>query len=356
MTNVPSRLLARNIPFDFIHSQNKLADENKWPIQYVQLDPNGLCNAKCWYCPVAYEGNPKSIMQNMPIDLMEDIFKQLDAGRGDFVDINMKMIVPYNFNEVLLYPYFKEMLELLRKYNFVIPLSTNGVNLTNSKVDLIKQYPDVVVSILLNVPSAFPDEWAEQTGFNIKLFDKVINNIRYAVDQLPDLVKNNKLKFIFNHFDANSVDDKDGWSQLMDNAPTIDLDLENGSAIRTKTKFKEIFPEINSVEAHEVLDRLGFFERIGIFTNAPYIIRDIKKNKEKIIGCYFDGDSQTENVLHINADGSVHLCCQDFNMESIFTNVKDKSLKEIWHGIERRKAIKEAYNTFCKDCQYAVWE
>jgi hypothetical protein len=27
-------------------------------IKVVQLDPNGLCNAKCWYCPVAYGGNP----------------------------------------------------------------------------------------------------------------------------------------------------------------------------------------------------------------------------------------------------------------------------------------------------------
>lgn len=356
MTNIPSIFSMKNIPLDHIYNQNKLAEQNKWPIQYVQLDPNGLCNAKCWYCPVAYEGNPKSIMTNMPIDMMENILKQLDEGRGDFVSETMNMIVPYNFNEVLLYPYFEEMLALFRKYNFIMPISTNGINLTTKKIDLIKQYPDVIKSILLNVPSAFPEEWSEQTGFNIKLFDKLLLNIRYAVDNLDFLVSNKKLKFIFNHFDANSVSNKDGWASLMENAPKIDLDLQNGTAIKTRERFANLFPEIVLVESHEVLDRLGFLERIGIFSNAPYIIRDIKKNKEKIIGCYFDGDSQTENSMHINADGSVHLCCQDFNMESIFTNVKDKSLKEIWHSIERRNAIKQAYNTFCKDCQYAVWE
>lgn len=356
MTNVPSKVSMTWISLDEIKKNNKLAEENKWPIQYVQLDPNGLCNAKCWYCPVAYEGNPKSIMVNMDIDLMENILKQIDAGRGDFVKSDMNMIVPYNFNEVLLYPNFDKMLELFRKYKFIMPISTNGINLTKSKVDLIKQYPDVVKSILLNVPSAFPEEWSEQTGFNIKLFDRLLINIRYAIETLDFLVTSKKIKFIFNHFDENSVSDKEGWASLMENAPKIDLDLENGTATKTRKKFAELFPEIVLVESHEVLDRLGFLDRLGIFSNASYVIRDIKKNKTKVVGCFFDGDSQTENSLHINADGSVHLCCQDFNMESIYLNVKDKSIKDIWHSIERRNAIKEAYNTFCKDCQYAVWE
>lgn len=356
MAGLPSRKYMNIIPIEFVKQQTFAGENNKYPIQYVQLDPNGLCNAKCWYCPVAYEGNPKSIMQNMSIELMEDILKQLADGRGDFVKKNMKLIVPYNFNEVLLYPHFKEMLDLYRKYGFIMPISTNGVNLTKSKVDLIKEYQDVVKSILLNVPSAFPEEWSEQTGFNVKLFDRVLHNIRYAVDNLNKLIEDEKIKFIFNHFDENSVSDKEGWAKMMENSPKIDLDLVDGTAVRTRNKFKELFPEITLVESHEVLDRLGFFERLGIFTNSPYIKEHIKRDKEKVIGCYFDGDSQTENVLHINADGSVHLCCQDFNMESIFLNVKDMSLKEIWHSKQRREAIKEAYNTFCKDCQYAVWE
>lgn len=356
MTGIPSIELRKTIDIEVIKNYTKLGTENKIQIQYVQLDPNGLCNAKCWFCPVAYEGNPEKIKTNMPIEMMENILKQLADGRGDFVKDDMQLIVPYNFNEVLLYPHFEDMLKLFKKYNFVMPISTNGVNLTKSKIDLIKQYPEVVKTILLNVPSAFPDEWAKQTGFNIKLFDKVINNIKYAVEELPFLINENRIKFIFNHFDNNSTDKNTGWATLLDLPVDIDLDINNGTSAKTVNRFAELFPEIKTVQHHEVLDRLGFFERIGIFTNAEYIKRDIRKNKTKIVGCDFDGDSQTENSLHINADGSVHLCCQDFNMESIYFNIKDKTIKEIWHSQERRNAIEEAYKTFCQDCQYAVWE
>lgn len=328
---------------------------NNIPIMYIQLDPNGLCNAKCWFCPVAYEGNPKSAQVNMPIEMMEDILKQLNDGRGDFVEHNA-FIVPYNFNEVLLYPHFEQMLQLFQKYNFKMPISTNAVNLTKNKIDLIKQYPDVVVRILLNVPSAFKDDWSKQTGFNAKLFDKTISNIRYAIDELPHLIVNKKISFIFNHITKESLDDETGWVELMENSPIKNLDVENDYSEKTINEFAKIFPEIDYIEKHEVLDRLGFLDRIGIFTNAKYRIRDIKKNKTNVIGCDFDGDSQTEFSMHINGNGDVHLCCQDFNFESVYANVKDKTIKEIWHSQEKRDAINQAYKTFCRDCQYAVWE
>lgn len=356
MTLIPSKEFRKNLNIVAIKEKTRLGENNKWPIQYVQLDPNGLCNAKCWFCPVAYEGNPESIKTNMPIDMLESILKQLADGRGDFVATDMKRIVPYNFNEVLLYPHFEEMLSLFRKYDFFMPISTNAVNLTKKKIDLIKNYQDVVHKIWLNVPSAFPEEWSKYTGFNIKLFDRVLENIKYAIKELPEMVEQQRIFFIFNNFDEKAIDEKNGWATLMENSPISDLDIKDGTAEKTRQEFKKIFPELTNVENHEVLDRLGFLERLNIFTNAEYIKRDIKKGKTKVIGCDFDGDSQTENVLHINADGTVHLCCQDFNMESIFFNIKDKTLKEIWHSQERRNAINEAYKTFCRDCQYAVWE
>ena len=42
-------------------------------IKVVQLDPNGLCNAKCWFCPVAYGGNPKIGQKNMDFDALKNI-------------------------------------------------------------------------------------------------------------------------------------------------------------------------------------------------------------------------------------------------------------------------------------------
>ncbi|NBX27055.1 MAG: radical SAM protein [Chitinophagia bacterium] len=339
-----------------IKKKDKLLQTNKQKITWVQLDPNGLCNAGCWFCPVKYEGNNKAAQENMSIELMESILKQLDAGKGDFVEPLMYVIVPFNFNEVLLYPHFEEMLLLMRKYKFKIPISTNGVPLTKSKVDIIKKYPDVVGRINLNVPSAFEEEWAEFTNFNPKLFNKVIDNIAYAVQELTDWTSKAKLCWMFNHIDEDGANEETGWGKLLENAPNIDLDKENGTLAKTMKKFQEMFPEIYYEKNHEILDRMGFLDRVGVFTNQDYIKKHIKKDKTKVIGCSFDGENQAVDILHINANGDVHLCCQDFNFESVYANVKEKSLRDIWYSIERKKAVAEAYNTFCKECQYAVWE
>jgi pyruvate formate-lyase activating enzyme-like uncharacterized protein len=48
-----------------------------YKIAMAQIDPNGLCNAGCWFCPVAYSPNPELGRKNMPIDVLENILKQL---------------------------------------------------------------------------------------------------------------------------------------------------------------------------------------------------------------------------------------------------------------------------------------
>ena len=47
-------------------------------IKYINIDPNGICNAKCWFCPVAYVGNSKENKTNMSIETMENILNQIN--------------------------------------------------------------------------------------------------------------------------------------------------------------------------------------------------------------------------------------------------------------------------------------
>ena len=37
----------------------------------AQIDPNGLCNSECWFCPVAYSPNPAFAKKNMPIEIIQ---------------------------------------------------------------------------------------------------------------------------------------------------------------------------------------------------------------------------------------------------------------------------------------------
>ena len=54
------------------HIQNQF---QQYKINQLQLDPFGVCNAKCWFCPVVLKGNPKEGREVMSPELLEKIIK-----------------------------------------------------------------------------------------------------------------------------------------------------------------------------------------------------------------------------------------------------------------------------------------
>lgn len=119
-------------------------------IKYIQFDPNGFCNAKCWYCPVRYEPLPKH--QNMSIDDVDKSFYNISKSK--YID-NDLFIYASHYNEFLLYPYIQEFLDILKKYNMKILVLSNGTNLTPDKIDLLNTNKNrrTVVGINLNIPA-----------------------------------------------------------------------------------------------------------------------------------------------------------------------------------------------------------
>jgi len=317
-------------------------------IQHINIDPNGICNAKCWFCPVAYAGNSKENKSNMSIKTMEDIFKQLDDGRGSWVRKDIYNS-PIHFNEVLLYPHFKEMLDLHRKYKIYIAIYTNGVNLTKEKTDLIKEYKDIVNQLILNVPSFNEKQWSEFTGFNIKIFPKLIENLKYAEEQLVDLFKPEDFSIQANGINEKSLFKNNGWIEVLDNAPTYDTDINTGTLANIVKEMKSILPKMNIFERNNLGDRTGVLEKFNIISNQNAIK---EKNKGKVIGC----SQNYPESLFISATGNVYLCCADFNYETVYINIKDKTIKEIWQGYERQNAIKKAYDGICTSCFRAIKE
>jgi radical SAM protein with 4Fe4S-binding SPASM domain len=320
-------------------------------IKYINIDPNGLCNAKCWFCPVAYVGNSKENKNNMSLETMEDILKQLDMGRGIFVDPFTDLVNnPIHYNEVLLYPHFKEMLDLHRKYKIKLIVFTNGVNITKEKTDIIKNYPDVVMQVLLNVPSIEPEQWSKFTGFNIKLFDKLVENIKYVEEQLAPNYDPGNLYLMVNGISEKSLSKNGGWLNVLSNAPVYDMDEKTGTHAQIVNKMKETFTNLNIVSRSNLSDRTNVLSELNIISNQ-IAIKD--KNKGKVIGCGF---KYPDEHIFISATGNVYLCCADFGYETVYSNIKDKSIKEIWQSQERQDMIKKSYDGICRTCLRAVWE
>lgn len=319
----------------------------KAKIKMLQLDVNGFCNAKCWYCPVKYIPQPEEGMVQMPLETIDNIFKQFEEERGredGVVDRSFHQFMTTHYSEVLLYKDFPGLLELGRKYRYQTFILSNGVNLTKEKVDLIKEYKDVVPHIGLNIPAFEKELWAKRAGFPEKRFDQLIENLKYAQETLDGIVDLNI------HVNGVNTEDFNGRTTKGPKFDElgIDLDIETGEWERQRVIAGQMFPKFN-VGKGTLMDRTG-------------LISDYLSNKEMqerrletrtVVGCGNWGDRTTE-WLHINAAGDVILCCNDYNFDYKFGNIYNQTIRQIWGSDAHASTIERAYREICADCVQAI--
>jgi radical SAM protein with 4Fe4S-binding SPASM domain len=318
-------------------------------IKHLQLDPFGFCNAKCWFCPVKYISQPEEGLGVMSINLIDKIFAQIteEKNRVDgIVDTNFKTITLSHYNEILLYKYFPELLELLRKYNFNCFVLSNGVSLTKQRVDLIKEYKDVVIHVGLNIPAFERELWAKRSGFSEDQFDRLMSNVKYAEGQLQHL--RSELQIGVNGLDNNPINGGyvtkgPQWDSL-----NYNLDSQFGEHERQFQLAKKLFPKIN-VHKSSLYDRAGTIDHM--LTNKPWL-RNQQQGNKQVIGCNNWGDRSTE-WLNVNSAGSVFLCCNDYNFDYKFGDLNKQSLREIWLSELHTQTIEKAYNEICTNCYSA---
>ena len=94
-----------------------------WPI-HMQVEITNYCNLKCPICPT---GNKSLNRPPTAIDI--DLFKSLMNEAGHY----LLTLALYAWGEPLLHPKLSEILKIIRKYNLVTFLSTNGQNLKTTE-------------------------------------------------------------------------------------------------------------------------------------------------------------------------------------------------------------------------------
>lgn len=320
-------------------------------IHQIQLDPYGVCNARCWFCPVAYEGNPIEGKEVMSTELLEKIIKNIIEERdtNGIVNKNFNRLYTSHYNEILLYPHFEELLKICKKYNIKFSLLSNGVALTNDKVNLIKKY-GVVSDILLNIPAFDSETWSKRSGINIKNFDKLISNIKYAEIELFGLIRKGLFKIQINGVDRNS-----NWITKGNAFPS---DLEYDELDKQIVCASKLFPKIQLIVDNNLVDRVGLLD--NVFTNKPTIISKLQKgdNTKKVIGCNVGVEigGRALGWLHINSKGNAFLCCNDYHFEHKFGDFKTQTLKEFWGTDSHIEMVENAFKTICSNCSAAIFE
>lgn len=333
-----------------------------YKIHQMQLDPYGVCNARCWFCPVKYKGNPTHGKEIMSVDLLKKIIKNIIEERdkeNGLVHKNFKGFYTAHYNEILLYPHFEELLKICQEYNLTFMVLSNGVPLTSDKVDLIKQYKDVVNGICLNIPAFDAETWSKRSGINIKQYDKLISNIKYVVKSLPDMVVNKSLSIQVNGLNTYSFT---GMGGRLDKGPDFPSDMNlnpiEGELTNQVKKAKELFDEVNIFGVNHLVDRTGLLD--NVMTNKGSIKNTLQrgnKNK-KVIGCSNGKEvgGRPFGWIHINATGKVFLCCNDYDMEIQFGDFETQELKDFWGNENHIQKIEQSYETICRECVSAIFE
>lgn len=334
---------------------------DKFKIHQMQLDPFGVCNAKCWFCPVKYKGNPKEGREVMSVDLLEKIIKNIvdERDRDDgLVAKSFNGFYTAHYNEILLYKYFKEFLQICRKYKLHTMVLTNGVPMTPEKIDLMHEYNDVVNGVCLNIPSFSPDVWSKRAGINVNQYSKLINNVFYAIKKLDYMVKNKSLSIQMNGVNDMSFTERGGWLEKGSNFPEdINLNPINGELSEQYQIAKQMFPGVQIFTVPSLIDRAGLLA--DVISNKTAIENNLMQNKDKkVIGCGngIEVGGRPVGWIHINAAGDAFLCCNDYDFDFKFGNFKTQELRDFWGKQEHIDKIQESYDSICRNCASAIFE
>jgi len=323
----------------------------------AQIDPFGYCNAKCWFCPVRYQGNPMHAAKHMSPDLMDKVLSELHKEKFyGVVSPKFDHFYTAHYNEILLYKYLDEMLYLCKCYGFKTMILSNGINLTEEKVELLKKHKDVISGINLNIPAFEDGLWQERSGIKRYLIEDLHSAVRRTMEAFPEYTANGAFSIGVNCPNFLSQHDKGGWMELLENAPDIDLDPHTGELAKQVELGRKLFPGLNVYPVESLVDRAAILEQHKIISNRKTMEKVWQSQGKTVVGCSNGQQGRLYGYLHINALGEAFLCCNDYDIEYTFGNLKDKTLREIWLSENHIDMLNRALKTICTACASAVWK
>lgn len=277
----------------------------------IYIEINNTCNLKCPFCPYTYKKVEKSL--NFPIEQLEKVLEDVKE------NVDYRIIYFHNLNEPLLYPQFRELINICDQKELKYGITTNGILLN-------KFYNEIADSNMkeLNISYQVNSETMNRERGNPMTIEQYRNHILKYTNVIAKRFKGEiKIKLLLTNQES----------------------VFNGKRIYGIEKHSQLINEINKFyfyyhkkflqpEEIDIIKKLPLdkFCKIQISNNIyielfPFLTwgNTYKKIHKAYIGkC--DGFS---GQIQIKCNGNVLPCCYDVDSKLVVGNVFDERLSVI---------------------------
>lgn len=281
-----------------------LEEEKKWNstrYRYIEIEINTDCNYRCEYCPVRNEPKDRKVMTIEAFNKVIDKVKKYE---------NIDKVSFSFYNEPTLDPFFLQRIDILKKNNLKLILHTNGSMLSKEYIDYLCD-SNVVDIIYFNFPNYDKNKFTEIT--KNPLYDKVVNNIDYAV------------------------------------AKGLNIDFSIQKTDENYRKNLEKMNEIYSEKINKKIVAWDTVDRAGLLKNKYN--QNVNLNG-KLFGC-----KKVLEWLYVDVNGNCFICFNDFYVNNVFGNILESEIQDIVDGEKYATLMKKLFGNeeasedfLCRSC------
>ncbi len=299
-----------------------LEGKNVYPI-YAEISPSGICNHRCTYCALDFMEYQSRFLDK---EVLKDRLSEMSS-------LGLKSIMYAGEGEPLLHKDIGEIINHTKKVGVDVAITTNGVLL---KEGLVESTLENITWIKVSINGATKETYAKIHRTNQDNFDKVMENISYAVK-----VRENKgYKCTLG---VQLILLPENWHEaelLTQQAKEIGMDYlvikpYSQHPLSKTTKYKDI----KYSEYLHLSDKLNSFKDDKF--SVIFRINTMKK--------WDEGRRNYRHCLalpfwsYIDAGGTVWGCSAYLNDERFsYGNIYENIFKNIWESEKRKKAVRWA--------------
>ena len=289
--------------------EDVFAESRRFALFCVSLETSSVCNHRCGFCPVSVDPREAEVM---PPALFERIVAEI-AGLAT----PRTVVFLNNYNEPTVDPHFEDRCRTLFSRSLPVSLLTNASGL---KPDVARRIASAgrFRYLGINLPTLDPERYRELHG--TRDLARVVGNVE-ALEGI-DVAQEKAI---------------------------VALGYEDDAHRRDVAALRERFePRGWEVRPFPIRSRAG---QMGQVLPPP---------KKRLRGCDLMGSRPFEH-LHVNANGTAVLCCQDYYEKWPVGDLNRQSVAEVLGGERiaqmRRWAygVEEAPDEFlCRRCEFAL--